>query len=809
MKHWTKALLLTLCLALCAGFFCLGALAEEAPALDGAVVASGEGWSLESDGTLTVTATSRVFTPAWDSYKNRIKTVNVAEGVTALWCDFSSYPALTTISLPSSFTDTVLYFNGCVSLTDIYVADDNPSYASVDGVLFDRGKTSIIRYPSGRTGVYTVPDSVTSIGSSAFENCTGITRVNFPGSVATIGQSAFRGCTGLESLSLPSGLKTLGSYAFYGCKGLTSVTIPGGVTTIGESAFSNCTSLTSAVVEEGVISLPNYLFSTSSLQCLTLPSSLWTLGNNITGSYSEYETSAFTDVYFAGSESDWESLGIVNNDKLLNARIHYNGERPASGWAEANAGWVYYYADGTHAVDQQQIAGKTYRFDKAGVMQTGWYDVYKDGAYQYYYFDPSSGAMAVGWKKIAVSDNETTVDYWYYFGADGVRQTGWQNIDGKTYYFEKYDGRMYADQWLYINDNYYYFDANGAMLTGWQKIGDYWYYLGADGVRQTGWQNIDGKTYYFESNGLMYADQWLYEETDEGTLQKTAYFTSSGVMAIGWQKITAVNGPRDVAGISGSVQATDWYYFDNNGHYKTGWQSIGGKWYYFLSGGQMVADGVLNLDDGTYGFTASGAMATGWQKITYRTMGAAPAVAGGVGYASVTDWSYFSGSGKYVTGWQKIDNVWYYFLDDGRMVADGVYPTGSGTYYFYPSGAMRSAGGWVSSGGAWYYLNNGGAAVTDWQAIGGKWYYFNADGRMNTGWRQLDRVWYYFQSGGAMSIGWQKIDGSWYFFRSSGAMVTGWYQDGANWYYFKEGGAMACNETIDKYTFNASGVWVS
>ena len=90
--------------------------------------------------------------------------------------------------------------------------------------------------------------SVTSIGESAFESCTGLTSITIPNSVTSIGYGAFDGCTGLTGeLVIPNSVTSIGSYAFWGCTGLTSVTIPNSVTSIGEWAFDGCTGLTSPV----------------------------------------------------------------------------------------------------------------------------------------------------------------------------------------------------------------------------------------------------------------------------------------------------------------------------------------------------------------------------------------------------------------------------------------------------------------------------------------------------------------------------------------------------------------------------------
>ena len=106
----------------------------------------------------------------------------------------------------------------------------------------------------------TIPDSVTSIGSSAFRGCSGLTSVTIPDSVTSIGEYAFSGCSGLTSVTIPNSVTSIGEGAFYGCSGLTSVTIPNSVTSIGYCAFENCSRLASVVIPDSVTSIGDDAF---------------------------------------------------------------------------------------------------------------------------------------------------------------------------------------------------------------------------------------------------------------------------------------------------------------------------------------------------------------------------------------------------------------------------------------------------------------------------------------------------------------------------------------------------------------------
>ena len=192
------------------------------------------------------------------SYSNEYSgVVNIPESVTY---DGETYP-VTSIG--------TLAFGYCSGLTEINVDENNTAYSSIDGVVFNKSQTELVCYPGGKQGAYTIPNSVTSIGSKAFSGCSGLTSITIPSSVTSIGSKAFSGCSGLTSVTINSNaiasktytssssmkdifgeqvnqyvlgdsVKSIGGYAFYNCTGLTSIEIPNSVTSIGSSAFMLC-----------------------------------------------------------------------------------------------------------------------------------------------------------------------------------------------------------------------------------------------------------------------------------------------------------------------------------------------------------------------------------------------------------------------------------------------------------------------------------------------------------------------------------------------------------------------------------------
>jgi hypothetical protein len=198
--------------------------------------------------------------------------------------------ALKNLNLPESVTsidDDA--FNECTGLTAINVDDNNPIYSSDDGILYNKEKTALIKYPVGKTDTsFSVPNSVTVIGKSAFEDCTALEILNLGNNVSIFNESAFFHCVNLTainvenkntkyssangvlydkkktvlyrypmgkqepSFTIPHTVTEIGVRAFWRCENLKSVTIPKSVTVIQEGAFYYCDSL-AEVKFEGII----------------------------------------------------------------------------------------------------------------------------------------------------------------------------------------------------------------------------------------------------------------------------------------------------------------------------------------------------------------------------------------------------------------------------------------------------------------------------------------------------------------------------------------------------------------------------
>ena len=119
---------------------------------------------------------------------------------------------------------------------------------------------------------------ITSIGNNAFKGAKSLQSITIPNSVTSIGDSAF-GASALQSITIPDSVTSIGDSAFEGAKNLQSVTIPNSVTSIGDYAFRNARSLESITIPDSVTSIGNYAFSTSGLQSITIPDSVTSIGD--------------------------------------------------------------------------------------------------------------------------------------------------------------------------------------------------------------------------------------------------------------------------------------------------------------------------------------------------------------------------------------------------------------------------------------------------------------------------------------------------------------------------------------------------
>ena len=194
-----------------------------------------------------------------------------------------------------------------------------------------------------------------------------------------------------------------------------------------------------------------------------------------------------------------------------------------------------------------------------------------------------------------------------------------------------------------IDGQTYFFYPNGALGIGWcswtETYSDgyswtYWFYANSSGVLQNGWQKIGSVWYYFDLDDYdMYCDDWY--EIDG----KAYYFDRSGKMCTGWCSYSE--------SYPDGYSWTEWYYANSSGVLQTGWQWIGGVWYYFNPEYYYMYTGVKKIGEETHAFDSNGAWLEnkrGWLEVKN---------------GSDTTWYYILPDGTGATGWQTINGAKY------------------------------------------------------------------------------------------------------------------------------------------------------
>ena len=276
----------------------------------------------------------------WGCYK--LSTVHLGSGIRSIGeIAFIACKSLTSIELSENVREIdPSAFEGCTGLKQYIVRNQNPSFCSVDGILFSKDKTQLLRYPAGKDlAAYSIPETTVIIGTDAFVGCVNLLKVNIPESVTEIQDYAFSGssletinvdsrnkayasdangvlfnkektvlirypessptadydipesveqieksafidCVNLKTVAMHDNVKTIGEYAFSYCENMSAIRIGNGVTRIGPGAFSGCRRLSSIVIPHGVTDIGMEMFAgCESLTSISLPNGVTTVGD--------------------------------------------------------------------------------------------------------------------------------------------------------------------------------------------------------------------------------------------------------------------------------------------------------------------------------------------------------------------------------------------------------------------------------------------------------------------------------------------------------------------------------------------------
>lgn len=286
-------------------------------------------FSVDSDGVLTFTGTGHLDT-SFSSYTDITKVV-LGKGV---------------LSMPSNC------FYKCSKLQSIEVEDGNAHFCSIDGVLFTKDKKTLVAYPRGKAGKYTLPNTTETIDSDAFSRSVGLTEAVMNEGLKTVQKDAFERCSNLKTVSISSTVsKISSSYVFDRCTSLTSFSVAEGNTTYfakdgvlfenylndnvrmlyfpcGKSGkytlpdnihiaeeFSHCPNLTEVVLGKDISYLYTYTFDDCpKLKSVTIPSSVTDINSPLFDDCPALET-----INFGGTKAAW--LNLVDYKNANNASI--------------------------------------------------------------------------------------------------------------------------------------------------------------------------------------------------------------------------------------------------------------------------------------------------------------------------------------------------------------------------------------------------------------------------------------------------------------------------------------------------------
>lgn len=458
----------------------------------------------------------------------------------------------------------------------ITVEEGNTYYKVVDGALIH--DNLILMYAGGsKQKSYTLPDYITSVANYAFCRAENLETIILSNRLKEIPYGAFEGSSKLKEIKIPEGIGVIGGNAFWDCINLQKVYFPQSLTKIEDSVFAN----------------------------------VWSI----------------TDIYYAGSQEEWEKIQKGNSFDHFEPTYHYNYtydycEEYGHSYGEPTYVWSSDYSTVTA---KRTCIKNTSHVEEEIVYTTK--KVIKEPTC----ITNGSITYSAIFKNTAFKEQKKTVDGEQALGHDfkkgtctrcNVKNDGRWMKSGSRWWYRYNDGSYPAGELCKIGNTWYGFDAAGWMQTGWAIHNSTWYYFTESGAMQTGWLLDRGTWYYLSADGKMV--------TGFITIGGTQYYMhGNGKMATGWQYLNK-----------------SWYYFTGSGAMQTGWLLDGGNWYYFEPDtGIMYANQWLNDN---YYFGNSGAMAVGWALIDEK-------------------WYYFNADGC------KITNQWsgnYYLKEDGSMAVN-------------------------------------------------------------------------------------------------------------------------------------------
>ncbi len=423
-----------------------------------------------------------------------LEEIVIGEGITYISKrQFSGCINLNKVSIGSGVTTIEEdAFKDCTSLTDVYYAGDISQWCSIKFNKYYGNPMVFAKnlYINGKLiDELIIPDNVTHIGDYAFLNCSQFTSITIPDSVTHIGYRAFWGCSNFSSIEIGDGLTSLdniyfddninlkkvvignaitsiGYCGFLGCTGLTDITISNSVKSIEDRAFKDCSNLADIMIPDSVENIGDLVFS----GCKSLVNVIIGNGVKIIGDNVFEGCTALTDIYYNGSQDEWNDIAISsNNAELKNITIHFiDDEVPV----ETHTAYFYLsdddYFDGNYWYKTETVCGEEIEFPDAPEIDGSWFVCWDNDAtvmgsedmhfvaiterIEYYiefldiYGNPIDGADWFAYWGDEISEEDAPVAE----EINGYEFAGWYDENGNKYRFPV---TVYSDLTFYAEYN--------------------------------------------------------------------------------------------------------------------------------------------------------------------------------------------------------------------------------------------------------------------------------------------------------------------------------------------------------------------
>lgn len=224
---------------------------------------------------------------------------------------------VTSVYIPETVVDiSVTAFENATCLTEI-ICEDGGDYSSVDGVLYNKDKTTLIKVPEAKTVINEYSEKLTDVAKNSFRNSC-VKEIELPETVKYINESAFA-FSQTEKIVLSENIKEIPEMCFYGSANLKEVIIPATVKKISANAFSNCTALENIYLPYGIETIAGTAFHCAGLKSVVIPDSVKNIGNYAFGFYSADDIEFVKDDEFeiqGRSGTAAEEYAIANEFKF-------------------------------------------------------------------------------------------------------------------------------------------------------------------------------------------------------------------------------------------------------------------------------------------------------------------------------------------------------------------------------------------------------------------------------------------------------------------------------------------------------------